>query len=114
MRFSKYLAYLTSVIFVGFLIYASAVQLNDPDGIVWAAAYGVAAVAIALMSLRAKCSSMIGRIIALPYAFVSIYLLASVDSWDGWIEVEIAREGLGLLITTAMLLTASLLRFDRS
>ena len=84
------------VLIVGIIIFVlfAAVQLNDPDPIVWVAAY-LAAAAVAVPPLR-------GRHTILPLLLLPIYLIWFATLADAiganWIEIEDAREAFGLLL----------------
>lgn len=81
-----------SLLFMSF----AAVQFNDPDGLVWIAAYLFAA----LVSIP----PIFGRHTFLPGIGLAVYLawgislIGFVDT--NWLEIEEARESLGLLIAT--------------
>ena len=72
----------------------AAVQYNDPDGLIWIAAYLYAA-AVTIPPIRGRHTvfPLLGLVIYLVWA---ITLIGSVDAH--WLEVEEARECLGLLI----------------
>lgn len=79
-----------------FLIFSAfaAVQFNDPDGLTWMAAYGYAA----LVTIP----PIFGRHTVLPAVGLAVYLIWAISLigfiGPDWIDVEEARESLGLLI----------------
>ena len=94
------------------MVLFAAVQYNDPDGPLWSLLYGIPAIWAGLAATRP-------RLLAHPFAatLLGLSLLAAlvltflywppVDQWwrqAVWWESEPAREGMGLMIVTAVLL----------
>lgn len=76
-----------------FAVFA-ALQLNDPDAILWLAAYGFAVV-VSLLDVRGT----VGR---LPLVGLIVYgawfAMLAPALGPGWFDDEVAREAIGLLI----------------
>ena len=88
------------------------VQFNDPDGLSWMAIYAVPAIWTAIAAFR---RSVLGNKFAhwclLTCIFLSvagmIYYWPKSEGWwrqEVWWEVETAREGMGMMIITLVLL----------
>jgi hypothetical protein len=100
---------------------AAAVQYNDPDGPLWMIYYGVAAVWAAIAALRPRVlAGMAARALLLASTLAALLLTAfywpPVSGWwrqDVWSMAisepraaelaEQAREGMGIMIATAVL-----------
>jgi hypothetical protein len=93
------------------MLLAVAVQYNDPDGPLWMAYYGVPAVWAGLAALRpAAVLGTAGRglLIAttVAAALLTIWYWPTDEAWwraDVWWNSEEAREGMGMMIVTAVL-----------
>jgi len=82
------------------------VQINDPDGLWWAAIYLVPVIALAVAAfIPHRLSSTIGRV--LVCVFVAALAIGTIVYWpqeanfwqkDVWWESEPVREGLGVAI----------------
>ncbi len=107
------------------MLLAAAVQYNDPDGPLWMLYYGVAAVWAGLAALRpVSVSGTTGR--ALLIATMVAAVLLTVWYWptdEGWWRVHVwwdseeAREGMGMMIVTAVLafvVAAAFLTYPRN
>lgn len=103
--------YLNLVIFILMLLFIG-VQYNDPDGPMWMAIYAVPAIWAGLAFFR---QSMMQTPLMLRLLMLSILaaLLGMVYFWPAeagwwhsevWYETETAREGMGMMIVTAVLL----------
>ena len=100
-----------------------AVQYNDPDGPWWMLIYGVAAFWAGLAAFRPAAltarAAMPLWAASLALAVIGVlYYWPPVAEWwreSVWWEVEEAREGMGLMIVTIVLLVAGsgLLRMRR-
>ncbi len=99
--------------FVVFLVFA-ALQINDPDPVIWASAYMVAALLTGL-----SVYDLVPRYLA--WLGITAYLSMAVILWpatysgvagtmEGRPEVELARESLGLLICAFGLAVVTLLK----
>ena len=88
-----------------FFVIAIALQVNDPDGIVWMTIYGYATVVTALAFQRIPILlSCFGTVAYLIFAYVHFPVL------DGpFLENEAARESGGLIITGAYMLVLSII-----
>lgn len=95
-----------------------AVQYNDPDGSLWMAIYAVPAVwtAIAvfqrpLLGNKVVIILLIATILAAIIGLV--YFWPTTPGWwqqEVWWETETAREGMGMMITTVVLMVVWLNR----
>lgn len=89
----------------------AAVQYNDPDGLLWFAFYGAAALVAGLAAWRPvlwrrACVRRlhIGSIVAA--AVFACWLLPDIDDWwrrEIWWEVEAVREAMGAMIVALVL-----------
>ena len=91
------------------------VQFNDSDGSKWALYYSVPAIWTALAALRLKklgspiVVPLLGVSILAALALVAVYWPRTPGFWkqDVWWETETAREGMGIMIATIVLLIAT-------
>jgi hypothetical protein len=97
------------------LVLFAAVQYNDPDGILWGAAYGLGALWCGLSALRPEIYARPGArflcLASLASAVLGMILLwPDTPRWwmeEVWWVTETAREGMGLMILTAAMLAAA-------
>lgn len=95
-----------------FMILFMAVQYNDPDGLLWIAIYSVPAIWCAVAAFwrpglaGPKAGSALMLCLAGSVALTVYYWPATPRFWrqDVWWEVETAREGMGMMIVTMVLL----------
>ncbi len=105
-----------------FLVYASVVNLNDPDAWFWSTAYGVGALLTLLLLIRsdnvflfiARQVSLVGSGVFLVF---SLYLIVAhskstfrqsgKSGWLGIMESELMREGCGSLLLALSLFRSS-------
>ena len=88
-------------------------QYNDPDGLGWVAVYAIPAVWTAIAAFRRSfLGNRFTRYVLLLCIFLSftgmIYFWPKSAGWwrqEVWWEVETAREGMGLMIVTIVLLS---------
>ncbi|MGH6915877.1 MAG: transmembrane 220 family protein, partial [Geminicoccales bacterium] len=95
------------LVMIGFTV----VQYNDPDAIVWILIYGITALwaGMAAFGLDRFARSQV-LITAFGASLVAIAALTVYDwppSIADWWENELVREGLGLIISTCVLLVAA-------
>ena len=103
-------------VFCLLLILFTAVQYNDPDYLLWLLIYGTGAVFAGLAAYRPGLfsSSRLAAIFALclvaSIGGVYYYWPTTPDWWvkDVWWETETAREGMGMMIVTAVMLFCGL------
>ena len=84
-----------SILFAGMFGLFAYWQWNDPDGALWAAIY-LAAGAMCLMPYRTRASRWLAYLSVAGLVAAGIWLLP--PSLTGWIDIEEAREGFGLII----------------
>lgn len=93
-----------------------AVQYNDPDGPFWMVIYLVPAVCAGLAALRPDLLQRSAGRLGL-FACLALAVIATVAFWpadafwwrrDVWWESEAAREGMGLMIATAVTAVATI------
>ncbi len=97
------------------MIYFFVVQYNDPDGLLWALIYIVPAIWAGLAAWRpVRFSEMpaIGLLACSLYGalFLTIYYWpATPNFWlkEVWWETETAREGMGMMIVSVVILIAA-------
>ncbi len=90
------------------------VQYNDPDGPMWMVIYSVPAIWAALAAFApAKISTIVpnvilGACIVAALAGMFFYWPTTPGWWrqEVWWDVETAREGMGMMIVTVVLLSA--------
>jgi hypothetical protein len=95
-----------------FMLLFVAVQYNDPDGPLWMVFYGVPAVWAGLAAFRPRLlAGRAGRPLLVLSLVVAIALTLAywppVDQWwlkSVWWESEEAREGMGLMLVSTILL----------
>ncbi len=91
------------------------VQFNDPDGPKWALYYSVPAIWAGLAALWLKklggqiVVPLLGASLLAAFALVVVYFPRTPGFWkqDVWWETETAREGMGIMIATIVLLIAA-------
>lgn len=90
------------------------VQFNDPDGPFWALIYAVPAIWAGLVAFRlsaitsGRAFSALGAFVLAGFVMTAIYWPRTPGFWkqDVWWETETAREGMGIMIATFVLLVA--------
>ena len=90
-----------------------AVQYNDPDGLLWMGIYAIPAVWCALAALWRQCFEKTMVQAALWFslalsAYGVVYFWPLVPGFwrkSVWIDIEIAREGMGMMIVSIVLAT---------
>ncbi len=108
----KSLFKILSLVFTIMFIYAAVVQYNDPDAIMWYAIYGVAALASILFFLG-KMNYNLAALLCI------LFLIGSLWNWPEQFEgltigegdivnIEKAREALGTLIASVVMLVYAL------
>ena len=103
--------YVFAVLALIMLLFA-AVQVNDPDGPLWMAFYGVPAIWAALAWIRPRLIAGTMPVVLLGGCLVAGLVLVVVlwppaDEWwrtEVWWESEASREGMGLMLAAAVLL----------
>ncbi|NQW00621.1 MAG: hypothetical protein HQ483_13035 [Rhodospirillales bacterium] len=108
MKYVNILFCVMMVLFIG-------VQYNDPDGLMWAFIYLVPALWAALAGFRlnhvlgnrafsALAVSVLGTLVLMGY-----YWPSTPGFWhkDVWWETETAREGMGMMIASLVMLVAA-------
>ncbi len=108
----------------GFLVYASVVNLNDPDAWFWSTAYGVGALLTLVSMIRRKKNnwfffiarqvSLVGSAVFLVFSLHLIvaqskltFQYSGKSGWLGILELELMREGCGALILALSLCRSS-------
>lgn len=97
------------------MIYFISVQYNDPDGPMWAAIYAVPAIWAALAAFRLKlvqssiAQILLGASVLGAFALTYSYWPTTPNFWvkEVYWETETAREGMGMMIATIVLLIAA-------
>jgi len=97
-----------------FMLLFIVVQLNDPDGLMWMAIYLVPAVWTAIAAFkrgwltRAVPRALLLLCIAAGMAGTFYYWPRTSRWWsmEVWYETETAREGMGMMIVTLVLIVA--------
>ncbi len=92
------------------------VQFNDPDGLLWAVLYGIPAIWAGVIAFRLRSVSsngallMIGLCLFGALVMTFVYWPSTPDFWkqDVWWETETAREGMGIMIATIVLLISTI------
>jgi len=101
-----------NILFCFLLILFIAVQYNDPDGPMWAAIYLVPTVWAGLAAFRLEKLSgnrslaLLGLSVAAILALTVFYWPTTPEFWrkDVWWETETAREGMGMMIASVIIL----------
>lgn len=98
------------------LLLFAAVQVNDPDGMLWLVIYGVPGLLAgygawkppALRSGAGRTGLLV--LLVLAIAGTAYYWPTTPDFWrqDVWWNTETAREGMGMMIVTVALLIMAL------
>ena len=91
------------------------VQFNDPDGPLWALIYGVPAIWAGLAAFRMRivlgnpAFAILGVCVLAAFAMTVVYWPRTPGFWQQeiWWETETAREGMGIMIGTIVLLVAA-------
>ena len=107
----KYLNILLSLMMILFIV----VQYNDPDGPMWAAIYAVPAIWAGLAAFRLKqvqtsrARALLGVSVFGALALTAYYWPTTPNFWvtEIYWETETAREGMGMMIATFVLLVAA-------
>lgn len=106
----KYVCMILCVLMVLFI----AVQYNDPDGLLWSVIYAVPAFWAGIAGFRIKLASGTAMY-SLLWASTILILALTVYYWpttpgfwqkDVWWNTETAREGMGMMICTVVILAA--------
>ena len=105
MKYVNLLMFALMLLFIG-------VQYNDPDGPIWMAIYAVPAIwtAIAAFSQPMLRRSLPNKLLIVCVAASvggMVYYWPSAPQWwtsEVWYETETAREGMGMIIVTIVLL----------
>lgn len=103
----KFVFKFLALLFIGYFIWASYVQHNDPDATIWYAIYGVAIVA-SMFFIADKLKFIVAAILMVGY------LIGTAIFWPETYEgitigggenenIERGREALGLLIVAAVM-----------
>ena len=105
----KSLFKILSLILAVLFVIAAAVQWNDPDATIWYFIYGIAALVSVLFYLG-RLNFIIALVLGVLYIIGTITLWP--DKWEGLtigsgdiLNIERARESLGLLITGLVMIT---------
>ena len=107
----KYLNILFFLMMLPFL----AVQYNDPDGPMWIAIYLVPTVWAGLAAFRldrvtgGRAMALLGLSVILTLALTVYYWPTTTGFWhkDVWWVTETAREGMGMMIASVVILVAA-------
>lgn len=103
-----------NAVFCALMVLFIVVQFNDPDGPLWATYYAVSAIWAGFVALRLN-SILGGTAFKLLCASVLAALVLVIYYWprtpgfwhqEIWWETETAREGMGIMIATLVLLVA--------
>ena len=105
MRYVNLVICLLMLLFIG-------VQYNDPDGPMWMLFYGIPAVWAGMAFYRSSVlTKPLSRALLIASILLSIlgviYFWPTTSHWwasEVWFETETAREGMGMMIVTVMLL----------
>jgi hypothetical protein len=92
------------------------VQYNDPDGLMWALIYGIPTAWAGLTAFRLDrilnndSAAALSISIAVTLVLTGYYWPATPDFWlkAVWWETESAREGMGMMISSFVILFATL------
>ena len=103
-----------NIIFFLLMILFAAVQYNDPDGLFWAVAYLIPAICAGLVAFRPKMFndtipySLLGACVVLGVIGSIIYWPTMPQFWvkEVWWNEETAREGMGVMIATLVMVFA--------
>jgi hypothetical protein len=107
---------IVSILLCAFMVLFAAVQYNDPDGPYWAVAYLIPALWAGLAGFRPDwMQSYIAKagllVTLLAYLVATAYFWPTEAGWwriDVWWDSETAREGMGLMIASAVIAVAGL------
>lgn len=107
MKYVNMLLLVLMLLFIG-------VQFNDPDGPIWMVIYAVPAIWAAIAAFKQPLLSESLPNILLILSIVAavggmLYYWPTTPRWwasDVWYETETAREGMGMMIITIVLLIA--------
>ncbi|MBK9508237.1 MAG: transmembrane 220 family protein [Cytophagaceae bacterium] len=111
----RYIYYLVFALFAYFVL----VQYNDPDPLIWMAAYSFP-IYLVYQNMKGKISGKTLVLVAIPYIFWAINQFP--PAWEGLllnemgmktINIELGRESLGLGITALILLLLSLRKIEK-
>lgn len=107
----KYLNILLCAMMILFIV----VQFNDPDGVLWALIYLVPAVWAGLAAFRLnhifgnRSMAFLGLSVVVALVLTVYYWPSTPGFWrqEVWWETETAREGMGMMIATFVILVAA-------
>lgn len=108
MKYVNILFCLMMILFIG-------VQYNDPDGPLWALIYAVPAIWAGLAAFRLRrvqnrgAYQLLGLSIAIMFMLTVYYWPTTPNFWvkEIYWETETAREGMGMMIASFVLLVAA-------
>ena len=108
MKYLNILLFLLMLPFIG-------VQYNDPDGLMWTIIYAPATVWIGLAAFRLErvlCDSSyaaLGISVVATLVLTGYYWPTTPNYWlkDVWWETETAREGMGMMIASVVILISA-------
>lgn len=103
-----------NMLFFALMLLFIGVQFNDPDGPMWMVIYAVPAIWTAIAAFRQPwlCKSLPNLLLMLSIATAvsgMFYYWPTTPRWwasEVWYETETAREGMGMMIITIVLLFA--------
>ena len=104
-----------NIILCALMLLFIAVQFNDPDGPLWTIYYAVPAIWAGLAAFQLKklgspiVVPLLGVSILAAITLVAVYWPRTPGFWkqDVWWETETAREGMGIMVATIVLLVAA-------
>jgi lysylphosphatidylglycerol synthetase-like protein (DUF2156 family) len=120
MRLSQFFFSIWSLLFILFAYW----QGNDPDAVIWVAAYAIAAI-LCVLTAMGKYFTWLTALVALVSFVLGIYFFpSSVSEWvlQEWqqkdlsmktLDMEKARESFGLLIISVIMTLAALTGFRK-
>ena len=108
MKYLNILFCIMMILFIG-------VQYNDPDGVVWVFIYAIPAIWAGLAAFRlrqvqnSQAYFMLGLSIAVTLILTAYFFPTTPSFWvqEVYWETETAREGMGMMIASFVLLFAS-------
>ena len=104
-----------NLFFCAMMILFIVVQYNDPDGPMWAVIYSVPAVWAGLAAFRLqhlfgpRSMVLLGASLLAAFALTAYYWPTTENFWvtEVYWETETAREGMGMMIATFVLVVAA-------
>lgn len=104
-----------NILLCGLMIVFAAVQYNDPDGLIWGLIYLVPAVWAGLAAFRLehvlgnRPFAILGISVVGALVLTAYYWPTTPGFWrqDVWWETETAREGMGMMIASIVILVAA-------